>query len=87
MDIRQILELYINSDDEGRTKIMEDLEGSISDIEHARDELSEKNKNLQDMNRDLITRTTVAKVEEPVVEEKTPIQIDDLFDVQYSRTR
>lgn len=87
MDIKQLLELYVNSDDDGRNKIMDDLECSISDMERDRDELQEKNKNLQNMNRDLIIRATVDKTEEADITEKAPIQIEDLFDVQYTKTR
>lgn len=89
MDIEQMFELYESSDEEGRTKIIEDMKSEYKRLFTDNTELSGKNKSLQDMNRKLITTVQAPKVvqDADVQEEQPKIHMEDLFEdvVTFSR--
>lgn len=83
MDIKQMLELYNSQDEDGRSKIIDDMIAEYNRLSTDNTELSGRNKSLQDMNRQLITTAQAPKIvrEAEVPEEEHKIHIDDLFDV------
>lgn len=81
MEIENLFELYDSQDDEGRSKIKEDFMSEYNNLNKQLEQLTDKNKKLQEINRNLVINSQRPiednETQEPV---EKPITIKDLFE-------
>lgn len=81
MEIENLFELYDSQDDEGRSKIKEDFMSEYNNLNKQLEQLTDKNKKLQEINRNLVINSQRPiednEAQEPV---EKPITIKDLFE-------
>lgn len=81
MEIENLFELYDSQDDEGRSKIKEDFMSEYNNLNKQLEQLTDKNKKLQEINRNLVINSQ-RPIEDNETQEKVekPITIKDLFE-------
>ena len=80
VDIKEILSLYGQANEEERDKLVSDLSDRFNKLEDDVRNLTKNNNDLIEQNRRLIFNTSKARAEDTVVDkEDQKITIDDLF--------
>lgn len=81
MKIENLFELYDSQDDEGRSKIKEDFMSEYNNLNKQLEQLTDKNKKLQEINRNLVINSQ-RPIEDNETQEQVekPITIKDLFE-------